>query len=295
MHKLRVLMTGGSGFLGSHLARRLTECGADVVVLKREKSRLERIADLTDSLRFYSLENCNLGEVFQQERPQVVLHCATHYGRNDAPPLDIIAANLQLPLQLLQLSQACKTPVFINTDTILDKRVSYYTLSKKQFLEWMILFSKTQVCVNVALEHFYGPGDDPSKFVTMILDSLIRETDAIRLTEGQQKRDFIYISDVVDAFMKIIEHSKESPTGMHNFELGCGKNITIRDFVHLACDLTGNQTTELKFGELPYRENEVMETRVDLEAIHALGWSPRIDLQAGLLQTIQDERKRILQ
>jgi predicted glycosyltransferase involved in capsule biosynthesis len=72
-----------------------------------------------------------------------------------------------MPLQLLELGKKTRVNCFINTDTILDKRVSYYSLSKNQFREWLELYAKEMICLNVALEHFYGPYDDNTKFVSI--------------------------------------------------------------------------------------------------------------------------------
>lgn len=73
---------------------------------------------------------------------------------------------------------------FINSDTILDKQVNHYSLSKRQFVDWLEHFRTDVTCVNVALEHFYGPGDDPSKFVMWVIRQLLAGTPRIDLTPG---------------------------------------------------------------------------------------------------------------
>jgi nucleoside-diphosphate-sugar epimerase len=289
-----ILLTGGTGFLGSNLLKRLVGDGYRVVALKRSFSKLVRLESVLGDVRFYNLDDVPLARVFEENPINLVVHCATNYGRRDISPTEIIEANLVLPLHLLQLAEARGCAGFINTDTILDKRVNHYSLSKKQFLDWLPMFSQKFFCANVALEHFYGPFDDRSKFVTRIILDLLDEVESIELTPGEQKRDFIFIDDVVEAFVKVIEFAAGAEHDIYRFEVGSNRTSTIREFVHLTKDLVGNRTTHLAFGALPYRENEVMESNVDITELALLGWRPQVELRDGLARTIELERNRLL-
>lgn len=241
----------------------------------------------------YDLDKVTVREIFSQNKIDGVLHCATHYGRGDVSPQDLIEANLTLPLSILHWGSLNGVKVFVNTDTILDKRVSAYSLSKKQFLEWLHVYSGRMVCSTVALEHFYGAGDDRTKFVTYLVQSLLNEVPKIDLTPGEQKRDFIYIDDIVSAFEVILEHSFRQQAGLQSFEVGTGRAISIRDFVTLVKKLTGNRSTQLAFGALQYRENEVMESHVNTQTLMSLGWKPEVILEDGLHKMIAEEKKNV--
>jgi len=288
-----ILLTGGTGFLGSHLAKRLVYEGFDVIIIKRSTSKLSPLESIINQVRFYDLDSIDIEKIFQENVIDIIIHCATNYGRFAVPPTDIIQANLFLPLKILQIAENYPVKTFINTDTILDKRVSYYSLSKKHFLDWLSLFSQKMVCISVALEHFYGPFDDRSKFVSKIILDLLHEVDFIDLTLGEQKRDFIYIDDVVEAFMTLINFSFDVPNNLYRYEIGTGKNIEIREFVQTVKTMTGNKVTRLNFGMLPYRENEIMESHVDISMLSRLGWQPQISLVEGLKYTIDQERSSI--
>lgn len=287
--KKTILLTGGTGFLGSCLLRELIGTFS-IVLLKRTSSDVSRIAGLMPSLRAYDIDREVFRRVFSENRIDLIIHCATNYGRRAVPVTEITDANLILPLRLIQEAKAHGVSAFINTDTILDKRINAYSLSKSQFVDWMRQFSESLVCANVALEHFYGPFDDRSKFVTKVVSDLLDGVSHIDLTPGLQKRDFIYIDDVVAAFRRVIDFAFGAERAFFHFEVGTGKTISIGEFVRMAKRLSGNSTTELRFGTIPYRKNEVMESRVNISALLKLGWRPRVSVREGLGKLIRMER-----
>lgn len=287
---MRILLTGATGFLGSHILCRLVEKGAAVTVLTRRSSDLRRIKHLSGRFEAIVIEDVVLKEIFNEHKFDLIIHCATDYGRKQCDPADILETNLIFPLRLLHLGVRAGIKGFINTDTILEKGVSHYSLSKNQFREWLSVYSHEIYCVNVALEHFYGPADDPTKFVSFLINNLVNKVDKIDLTMGEQKRNFIYIDDVVEAFMKIVESVSGLTRGYSHFEIASGDCISIREFACLAKKLFGSEVTKLNFGAIPYRENEVMEVSVDTRAIKNLGWRAVTSLEEGLLKTIDSAK-----
>jgi len=102
-------------------------------------------------------------------------------------------------------------------------------------------------CVNVALEHFYGPCDDDSKFVTYIIRNILGNVENLDLTMGEQKRDFIYIDDVIDAFEKIIQYGLSVGKGFFHYEIGTNLTFRIREFVTLVKKMSENVTIQRKY------------------------------------------------
>jgi CDP-paratose synthetase len=289
---MNILLTGATGFLGSNLLAALIEDGHNVTILIRQTTVLYRISNLLERITIHTIgENNVLENLFRTNTIDTIIHCATNYGRGQVDSTELLNANLILPLQLLKLGSREGVRCFINTDTILDKRVSDYALSKSQFQEWLVRHSENMVCINVALEHFYGPLDNPTKFVSFIVKQLLDNVKSIDLTKGEQKRDFIYIADVVSAFQAILRNSEILQNGYYSFEIGSGRCISIRNFVELAKQISGNSKTCLNFGAVPYRENEAMETTVNLSKISALGWTPHFSLEEGLAKMIKIEEE----
>ena len=287
-----ILLTGSTGFLGSHLLNKLVKNNNSITCLKRESSDLWRVKKLVAKVAWAGIESTDLHQLLLEKKIDYIIHCATDYGRKQVNPIETIEANLVLPLRLLHASSETNVSAFINTDTILDKRINHYSLSKSQFVEWLRYYSNDYVVINLAIEHFYGANDDVSKFASFIISELINnEKKGIDLTEGLQKRDFIHINDVTEAFLILINNIPSLKKNFYHFEVGSNELISIRDFVTLVKKLCNNTNTSLNFGTLPYRNNEVMSTNVDTSFLKSLGWEARFTLEDGLRDTINLERK----
>jgi nucleoside-diphosphate-sugar epimerase len=290
---MKVLVTGGTGYLGSNLVKALLREGHDVIVLKRSFSDPRRLSDVLDAIVTYDLDRCEITEPFQKQgNLDAVIHTATCYGRKREMCSDIFQANALFPLQLLESAIMFKVPAFLNTDTSLPRELNYYSLSKKQFADWGKFYA-SQGCIrfmNLQVEHFYGPGDDESKFSTHVIKSCLENLPELKLTKGEQRRDFIYIDDVVEAFLMLMKMPDRHPEFV-DCSVGSGKSVTIREFVEKVARLTGT-TTLLSFGAIPYRENEVMKSKADLSSISCLGWKAKVSLDNGLRKTIESDRQR---
>lgn len=292
MVKKTILLTGSTGFLGSQLLNILLSFEHKVIILIRKNSNLRRIQDLVVKLDgIFLAEENGIAKAFIEHKVDTVIHCATNYGRNQSDSLEIVQANLILPLTLLNIGKKNGLKYFFNTDTLLDKRISDYSLSKRHFNDWLQQSSDCLVAVNLALEHFYGAGDDTSKFVSWLVNSILKNGPSISLTAGNQKRDFIHISDTLDAILKIINWSSSEKNGYYPFEIGTGITTSIKDLAMQLAMLADYDVAKLNFGAIPFRVNEVMESKVNLTRLNELDWTPKIILSEGLKMLVAEEKK----
>ena len=286
---MRVLVTGVTGYLGSHLATELLKEGHEVIALKRKLSPLNRIQAILPKLVLHNLEETNLAELFAGfEKFDAVIHTSTCYGRNGESISQITEANLVFPLEILEAAAFGHVGVFINTDTALDKHLNPYAFSKAQFLEWGKYFSEQEKIrfINLRLEHFYGAGDDSSKFTTHVINSCLANVAELNLTLGEQRRDFIHIDDVLSAYLLLLNKRDAFVDWFIEIAVGSGVAVTIRQFVETVHNLTAS-TTRLNFGAMPYRAGESMLSQADVSALQALGWHCSHDLVQGLQFTIK--------
>ncbi|MFO0938481.1 MAG: NAD-dependent epimerase/dehydratase [Gemmataceae bacterium] len=287
------LITGSTGFIGSHVTRLLVRSGWRVHSLKRSTSSCDGLKDAAASITFHDLETTSLDDLFSATPFDAVIHVATNYGRGNELPSRLATDNTIFPLTLLERSLAKKVPVFLNTDTCFTTDYKYlrpYTLSKKQFVQWGKILSEgteTQF-VNFVLQHPYGPGDRGTKFVPAMAKQCLESTGTIDLTPGDQRKDFIYVGDVAEAYQLVLDKRDQMPAGFTQFEVGSGKAVSIRHFVELLHRLSHSKA-KLNFGGLKYRDAEIMFSQADSSALQALGWRPIVSLEEGILRLLRED------
>lgn len=285
-----VLVTGATGFLGSHLVHALLKENFEVVILKRSTSDTWRIADVIEEVKSYDVDTQNVEKAFEENDIDIVIHTACNYGRNEESMKEVVETNVLFGLEVLECSIKFNTDIFFNTDTLLPKDLNSYTRSKKQFVEWLKMMSDNIQVVNLKLEHMYGPKDGATKFVPWVISQLFETADEIKFTKGEQKRDFIFIDDVVSAYLTVIKN-REQLSIFSEFDVGSGNMISVKSFVKKVKDIyekqIGPAPTKLNFGAIPYREGEIMNIEVENQKLLDLGWTPLYTVDKGLQKLIK--------
>lgn len=279
-----ILVTGATGFLGSHLVAALDIAKVPLAVITRRPDIWPH-----RHIPAYTPDIASLEELFATTPIASILHLATDYGDN-ATPTKLLHANTLFPLQLLELACRHNIPAFFNAGTSLDKNTSRYALSKSHLLEWgRHLAEEGHIAfVNMRLEYFYGAGDTSQRFCQHVIDACCRNIPSLALSPGEQQRDFIHISDVVTAIITLLHTEINTLAASSEFQIGTGTTHTLVDFANQVKILT-KASTQLLFGALPYKKKETMFSKADITAIKNLGWHPHHTLATGLTATLQQE------
>lgn len=293
---MRILLTGATGFLGSHLLEKLLENHHEVVILKRPSSDTWRIAHLLDQIKAYDVDVEPIESAFQDQQIDAVIHTACHYGRNKDSMSQVIDSNLMFGVKVLETAIKYNTGTFFNTGTLLPDYLNTYSLSKKQFAEWLKQSSGKIQAVNLKLEHMYGPKDDKNKFVPWLLDRMLHDNEEIQLTKGEQIRDFIYIDDVIAAYMVLLNSIRTLPA-YSEFNVGTAQPITVRSFVETLSyavekEIDTPVKPRLNFGAIPYRDGELMHSHANITNLEQLGWKATTTLLEGIKNIIASEIKQ---
>lgn len=279
---MKILVSGGSGFLGSKVVQALLKNGHEITILIRENKKISNHESLNVSYLKYS-------EVHKEKKLneyEAIFYCATKYSYEKGKAIDLIDANLIIPLDLLKVGVKNKIKFFINVDTIIDENLNDYSISKSNLRYWIRKLDGAINVVNIRLDHFFGPGDKSFKFVNSMIISLLNNQKSISLTKGEQKRAFIYIDDVISAIGLIIENL-DKKINYQEYNISGKQSYTIKNIVEKIKKLTNNNKTQLLWGKLPYRENEIFNTKSDLVKIKSIGWEQDTDIDSGLRKTIK--------
>lgn len=288
-----VLVSGATGFLGSHLCRQFVLNGDSVVGLKRPNSDTRRLSDLGGDFRLVNFDDNFLAtRAANMPALKTVVHAATCYGRRGESAATVFDANVAYPLSLITLAANASAVNFVNIDTTLPSDLNEYSRTKRHFLNVGNALAKRKGInfINIRLEYMYGAWDDDSKFPTRVIRACAANEPELNLTLGEQQRDFIYVDDVVAGISRVISSSNSAVGEPNEFELGSGTAVTLRDFATTVRSLTKSQT-RLNFGAIPYRHGEVMFSRANTERMERLGWRSMNTLLEGIQKTLDIEKR----
>jgi CDP-paratose synthetase len=288
--KKSILIVGINGFLGSHLANYLKH-NYNVIGLEHSLQNLFRIKN--EGFTVYESKNIDaLESIFDKHQFQIVINVATIYRRQGESISSLLETNVNLSVRMLEFSIKYNVRQYFNTDSFFNNsKFSYsylfdYTLSKKQALEWIELLVKKTNCkvANMKIFHMYGENDAQGKFIPSIIEKIKGGERFVDLTAGEQTRDFIYVNDVVRAYECLIVNV-EKLNQFQEFHVGTGESHSIKKLVSLIKELTGS-SIHLKFGELPYRDGEIMNSSITNFKLFELGWRPLYSLKEGVKRIV---------
>ena len=268
-----VLITGGTGYLGSKVSAALLDQGLDVSVVVRENSSLEKLQDILEQISLLTLDQVSASQW------DIVVHAATCYGRRGESSQDVFAANLEFPLELIGRIRR-ENLLLVNFDSSMPRTLNDYSESKACFVEQCRQRYSGVRFLNLVFEQFYGPGDE--SFISRILRDLLKTDKAVPVTRGEQKRDLLYVSDAVSAVALLINHFGKLNFSYQPIDIGCGESFQIHEVLSLLAKIAGVPRDRFDFGAVPYRDAEPMNSVADISALSDLGWKPSVSLEEGL-------------
>ena len=292
MNSLRLLLTGATGYLGRHLCSRLLKDGHQLWALTREKPNnndTRAIRSLPTEVRSISAGDL---DALSRLECDGVLHCATCYGRNGESQREIEETNYYFPKRILEHPTVSSWKFFINCDTALPKEVSPYAYWKKLFSDTLSQNTSTLLKINVSLQSFFGPHDEPTKLIPYLIHQFVSGASEIPLTSGLQERDFIFIDDVTEAFHFLFKALASGETVPSQIEIGTGKAVSIQTLAREIAQEFPQTRTRLLFGKLPNRAFEPARLVADPTWLKSKGWAPQWDLLSGIRESVREERSR---
>lgn len=302
--KQPVLVTGATGFIGSGLVRRLIGRGADVHVTVREESNTWRLDEILDDITLHTVDLTHaegINALVKKIRPGAVFHCAVYGGYSEQNEVDrIIRVNVEGTAHLLNILSEIGCGCFINTGSSSEygikdgpmketdplEPVTVYGMSKATATALCQAVGRTHDIPNITLRPFspYGPYDGSKRLVSSVIRACL-EGRAPKLSAPGAVRDYVYIDDVLDAYMLALEKHEDLKGEVVN--IGTGKQSSIGEVVDEIVELTGADV-RVDWGSVENPRNEPKTWVADIShAEKLLGWKPRYDLCDGLKKTIE--------
>jgi len=288
----RILVTGASGFIGSHLCLRLGEEGAQVHAVYRSR----RPPDLGNPHWWQAdlADEAVARKIVLTVRPEVIFHLASHV--KGAPDLEHVLptfhSNLQSTVNLLTAASESKCRRVVLTGSLAEPEVENgetfpsapYAAAKWASSGYARMFHALYKLPVLIARVFmvYGPGQiDLTKLIPYVILSLL-QGESPKITSGDRLVDWIYVSDVIDGFVAL---AQQPGIDGSTIDLGSGALVSIREIVQQIVSIIGGERRP-ELGALPDRPMEPIRLAKTAETFARIGWKPQVSLREGLKRTV---------
>jgi len=298
---MKMLVTGGAGFIGSHLVDRLIKQGHKVVVIDNLSTGKKE--NLNPKAKFYKVDirDSQISYIFKKEKPEIVFHYAAQIDvrKSMKNPMEDAEINILGMLNILENCKKAKAKKFIFASSVgvygepqkLPLRENHplnpiapYPITKLTVEKYLNYYQAQGLdFVSLRYSNIYGPrqiSTGEGGVIAIFIDKVLKEERPIIFGDGNQTRDFLYVDDAVEAAIKVLK----APSGSI-YNIGTNKEITIKALLKL---ISSKLNKKIKPILKPLRQGEIIKSRIDFSKIKKeLGWQPKYNLEKGLKETLK--------
>jgi UDP-glucose 4-epimerase len=298
---VKILVTGGAGFIGSHIADRLVADGHSVIVVDNLSRGHREFVPETAAFHQLDIRDAAVRELIVREKPAVICHLAAQIDvrQSVADPVADASVNILGTLNVVEGAREAGTRrvIFSSTggaiygeaevvptpETYPARPLSPYGSAKLSSEVYLDYYQQVYGLSYAALRfaNVYGPRQDPhgeAGVVAIFAERMLRGEQPIIHGDGLNTRDYVYVGDVVSAAAHLIDKDVSGA-----FNVGTGKETTVNEIFRRLRDLTGAAVEEVHG---PAKVGEQRRSALDCARLRSLGWSPSVDLEEGLRRTV---------
>lgn len=306
---MKALVTGGAGFIGSHIVDRLLQDGHEVIVIddfsagniRNLPVNNKRLEVVEGDIRSYDLLNkimLGVDWVFHKAAvasvPKTIHDPVGSSAVNYTGTLNILEAARQNSVKRVVFASSAALygdePTLPKVETMLPVALSPYAVDKLASEYACMMYQKLYGLETVALRYFnvYGPRQDPSSpysgVISIFIDCLKANENPTIYGDGEQTRDFVYVADVVEANMNAI--TKESAAG-EVFNIATGECVTLNNLLKTLCGISGRDYCP---NYKDVREGDIKDSYASIyKAENLIGFSSMVKLKSGLMKLFAEE------
>ncbi len=283
---MEVLITGASGFLGTHLVEHLTAQGHSVHALMRPTSVAKWSKSVSVKTFIFESNTEELKNYLQDNAIQTIIHTASCF-KFTAHPSEInglIQSNIQFGTHLLEATKGTQVEWFVNTGSSWQNdSVNLYSATKEAFEAILKFYTESTSLKSVTLKLFdtYGPKDQRGKIISVLKEQL-GQSEPLAMSSGQQLLDLCHIQDIARAYanvLKLISQKQTSAIEGKCFGLSSGEHVSLKELAQMMEHITQKKLL-INWGARPLREREVMTPWKSFNPLP--DWSPLMGLRERL-------------
>ena len=298
----KILVTGGAGFIGSHLVKRLINEGAKVSVIVKYNSIIDcpRLVQVWDKINVIEADLRNIDSVNEMRKISfdLVFHLAAynHVGDSFKHVLENVNSNFISTINLLNNGPKIKKLIHMGTSEIygiqtklpfnvkeMPNPMSPYAVTKYASELFSLLKSKSNNLNLICVRPFntFGPFQSEKAIIPEMIIKCLQNKE-IKTTGGKQTREFNYIDNIIDGILFL---NKKVKHAIEPINVGSNTPISIKNLVKKIHKYTKSDS-KLRIGSLKYRPNEIWRMQANNQFISSKGWKPKINFDNGLKFTI---------
>lgn len=299
-----ILVTGATGFIGSHLIERLLKEENNLIIIKRSFSNINRISNIinqyNDNVVLFDIDKQKLSEVFNKYEIEGIFHLAASYIKDSSTEniKTMTQSNIAFPTELLDLAVRHEVKYFINTGTFfeysLDKlpltetspidSLNYYSTTKIAFEDILKFYTKKYNINSSTLKLYtpYGSRDDENKIIPYLIINTLKNQE-VNINNPDNRLDIVHVNDIIDAYMNV----KDKILSFDDYEvfnIAAEVNYSINEIYAVIKYIINQEDYEIDKKSLPIF-NDCTKIK------NILKWEPKLKIEDGIKLTVDYYKK----